>query len=423
MKKCIITSDVLSESLYEYQLDNGLTLRVFPKKGFSANYAIFGVKFGSVDRAFNISGEHVDLPAGTAHFLEHKMFESEEKDAFERFSKTGASANAYTSFDRTCYLFLCSDGFYDSYDILLDFVQSPYFTDETVLKEQGIIGQEIRMYDDDGEWQSFMNVLRGLYHNDPVNIDIAGTKESIAEITADMLYKCYNAYYNPANMFICISGDVDPDEVASFTESRMRLHEPVTFERDTFDEPELPVQSYISCELDVSKPQFVFAFKETVPTENYSRRCMCAELLLDIIASERSKLYKKLLDMKLVNSSFSAEVSSGRTYFFAAFSGESSDPEAVCREILAEIQRVREEGIDPEAFEASRRHLYSFEIRRFDSVDGSVRAFVNSCVDGYDPFFTLEFFKTVTVEELNALLEDILKEDRTTLSVVLPKKR
>ncbi len=212
MQKQIFESEI-GESYIKAVHPSGLKIYILEKPQYNSAYAVFGTKYGSIDTCFSVNGEKTQVPEGIAHFLEHKLFESEDGDAFTKYAATGAYANAYTSFDRTCYLFSCSDRFYDNLGILLDFVQSPYFTAETVQKEQGIIGQEIRMYDDSPDWRVMFNMLLAMYKNHPVRIDIAGTVESIAEIDDKLLYKCYNTFYNPSNMFICIAGNVNSEKV------------------------------------------------------------------------------------------------------------------------------------------------------------------------------------------------------------------
>ena len=203
MKKEIFKSDI-GESYVLAELDSGLKVYILEKPQYNTSYAIFGTKYGSIDTCFSVNGEEVCVPEGIAHFLEHKLFESEDGDAFTKYAETGAYANAFTSFDKTCYIFSCSDRFYDNLKILLNFVQSPYFTAETVAKEQGIIGQEIRMYDDSPSWRVMFNMLEGMFHSHPVKTDIAGTVESIAKITDQTLYDCYNRFYDLSNMFIIL---------------------------------------------------------------------------------------------------------------------------------------------------------------------------------------------------------------------------
>ena len=243
-----IISNVRTGEKYTRVLhDSGLEILIWKTEGHSVKHALFGTRYGSVNTTFKTSDDpdFVTVPNGIAHYLEHKLFENEDCDVFDLYAQTGASGNAYTSFDRTCYLFSCTDNFIPSLRILLDFVQKPYFTEETVRKEQGIIGQEIRMYDDSPEWRVMFNMLLAMYKNHPVRIDIAGTVESIAEIDDKLLYKCYNTFYNPSNMFICIAGNVNSEKVLSQINGAIKTNEPIEIERIGCDEPDAVSQSYV----------------------------------------------------------------------------------------------------------------------------------------------------------------------------------
>ena len=241
-----IKSERAGDSYYKIDHPSGLTVYVYPKEGYNSAYAIIGTKYGSVNTCFSLDGgEKITVPDGIAHYLEHKLFESEDGDAFARYAKTGASANAYTSFEKTCYLFSCTDKFDESFEILLDFVQSPYFTAETVAKEQGIIGQEIKMYDDSPDWRVMFNMLEKMYHHHPVKIDIAGTVESIAEITAEKLYQCYNTFYNLNNMALCVAGNVTVEQVLKTCDRMLKPCEKHTIENFFEDEPYEIVEPYV----------------------------------------------------------------------------------------------------------------------------------------------------------------------------------
>ncbi|MFR1803348.1 MAG: EF-P 5-aminopentanol modification-associated protein YfmH, partial [Faecalispora jeddahensis] len=258
-----ITNERVQDSYYSVKHPSGLRIFVYPKEGSNSTYAIFGTRYGSVDTSFRRSDEQEvsTVPEGIAHFLEHKLFESEDGDAFARYAKTGASANAYTSFDMTCYLFSCTENVYESLEILLDFVQSPYFTEQTVQKEQGIIGQEIRMYDDDPQWRVMFNLLKALYHHHPVKIDIAGTVESIAEITPEYLYRCYHTFYNLNNMALCVAGNIDPERVLELCDKMLKPSEPTQVERIFEEEPAGVVQDRVEQKLSVTIPLFQLGFK------------------------------------------------------------------------------------------------------------------------------------------------------------------
>ena len=268
-----IHSTLLDDSYYRIDHPSGLTILVMPKAGYSSAYALFGTKYGSIDTRFKRSDEadFTEVPEGIAHFLEHKLFESEDLDAFARYAKTGASANAYTSFERTCYLFSCAGDFKASLEILLDFVQSPYFTEQTVQKEQGIIGQEIRMYQDEPNWQVMFNCLRALYKVHPVRIDIAGTIDSISHITADLLYRCYHTFYNLHNMALAVAGNVTVDEVLEVADRLLKPADELSIERNFPNEPAEPVQPYIEETLDVGAPLLCSASRK--PMRRRSALC------------------------------------------------------------------------------------------------------------------------------------------------------
>jgi len=255
----------LDEKLYSATHSTGLRIYVMPKKGFSKTYAIYGTHFGSVNNRFVPIGadEDISVPDGVAHFLEHKMFEQPDgSNAFDLFSKYGANANAFTSFTNTCYLFSCTSNFEECFSHLLDYVQKPHFTDENIAKEQGIIGQEIRMYDDDGEWKVMFNMLRALYSHNPVRVDIAGTVESISKIDKDVLYNCYNTYYNPANMVVAVAGDVSAQKVFEIVDKIVVPRESGEVKSIYPDEPDAVCKSFVEDFSSVAKPLCSIGFKD-----------------------------------------------------------------------------------------------------------------------------------------------------------------
>lgn len=401
---------------------SGLKIYIFEKPDYNSAYALFGTKYGSIDTCFSVNGEKTEVPEGIAHFLEHKLFESEDGDAFTRYAKTGAYANAFTSFDRTCYLFSCSDLFKENLTILLDFVQSPYFTEETVRKEQGIIGQEIRMYDDTPSWRVMFNMLTAMYHKHPVRIDIAGTVESIAQISADLLYRCYRTFYHPSNMFLCIAGNVKTDEVLKQIDGAVKESEPIELQRITCDEPEEIVKPYVEQTFSVAQPMFCFGFKERVLSpEKTVREKVCMNLLTEMIAGDASPLYKKLIGEGLINDEFDSEYFTGHGYAAVIFEGESDDPERVSREIKGEVARLKKEGIDAELFEAVRRAMLGDAIRTFDSVEGIAMQEVAAAMEGHEVFDEITFLQNVTVEDVAERLA-VLEEEKSVLSVVKPEE-
>ena len=423
MKREIFESSI-GESYVKATHKSGLKIYVMEKPQYSSAFAIFGTKYGSIDTCFSKNGgEKISVPEGIAHFLEHKLFESEDGDAFSRFAKTGASANAFTSFDRTCYLFSCSDKFYENLGILLDFVQSPYFTEETVKKEQGIIGQEIRMYDDSPAWRVMFNMLLNMYKCHPVRIDIAGTVESIAKIDYELLYKCYETFYNPSNMFVCIVGNVDTETVLKQINSAIKQSQPVTIEREEFKEEKGVVKNYVEQQLAVALPMFCLGFKQDIRTPERSLKTkICMAILLEIICGECSPLYARLVNEGLINDEFSSEYFTGFGYASMIFSGESANPKRVAECIYEEIERIKADGIDKKLFSAIKSGMYGDAIRRFNSVEGLTMQFTDCAISDYDLFDEIKLLKGMTVESVYKRLEHFNKES-SVLSVISPKEK
>lgn len=417
-----VKNELLDEKYYDIDHPSGLKILVMPKANYSSTYAIFATKYGSIDTMIQMkNGEFKQIPEGTAHFLEHKLFESEDLDAFERFAKTGASANAYTSFDRTGYLFSCSANFKKNLEILLDFVQNPYFTQATVEKEQGIIGQEIDMYKDAPDWEVMFNCLRTMYHNLPVRIDIAGTQASIAEITAEMLYGCYDNFYNLHNMVLAVAGNVSTDEVIEVADKVLKPVDGKMAQRKVIDEPKEVIDNYIEEKLSVATPQFMFGFKEHWDTpERTANEEVTMEILLDMISGPSSELYKRLFDGKLINNSFGFEYFTGFGYSAVLFAGESSDPKKVAEEIVNEIKRFRENGFDNDAFERTKKKLYGRMIMGMNDVDGIANNMAASYFAGEDIFTDFEIYKTVTLDDIKSLFDKTLDEKYSVLSVINP---
>ncbi len=417
-----VRNELLNEKYYDIDHPSGLKILVMPKENYSSTYAIFATKYGSIDTMIQMSdGSFKEIPEGTAHFLEHKLFESEDLDAFERFAKTGASANAYTSFERTGYLFSCSANFKKNLEILLDFVQNPYFTQATVEKEQGIIGQEIDMYKDAPDWEVMFNCLRTMYHNLPVRIDIAGTQESIAQITAKTLYGCYDNFYNLHNMVLAVAGNADVDEIIEVADKVLKPVEGKMAQRKVIDEPEEVIDSYIEEKLSVATPQFMFGFKESWDTpERTTKEEISMEILLDMISGQSSELYKRLFDGKLINNSFGFEYFTGFGYSCVLFAGESNDPKKVAEEIVGEIGRFRETGFDKTAFERTKKKLYGRMIMGMNDIEGLANNMAVSYFAGEDVFTDFEIFKTVTLDDVNDIFKKTLDENRSVLSVINP---
>ena len=422
MEKTVFESPI-GQSYVKAVLENGLQIYIMEKPQHRSAYAIYGTKYGSIDTKFSKNGEpEIEVPEGIAHFLEHKLFESEDGDAFTRFAETGASANAFTSFDRTCYLFSCSDRFYENLDILLDFVQKPYFTAATVQKEQGIIGQEIRMYDDNPGWRILFNLLSVMFPQHPVHIDIAGTVDSIAQIDDQLLYACYHTFYNPSNMFICIAGNIDIERTLKQIEAGIHEAQPITVTRADFHDEAAPQTHYVEQALDVAIPMFCYAFKQKIDGNfpNLKNR-ICMNLLCEVLCGDASPLYAKLTEDKLINDEFDFEYFTGNGYAAVMFDGESNEPKAVANAILQEIARVREEGLDKKLFSAAKCSLYGDAVRRFDSVEGIAMQLTDCAVNNEALFDELRLLKSVTAEDVARLL-DGFSEEQSVLSVIVPRE-
>ncbi len=416
-----ITNEKLGETVFCARHESGLEIRVMPKAGYSSAYAVFGVKYGSIDTAVkNDNGEFEMIPEGTAHFLEHKLFESEDLNAFERFAKTGASANAYTSFEKTAYLFKGSENIGESLEILLDFVQNPYFTQETVEKEQGIIGQEIRMYQDLPDWQVMFNLLRALYSEHPVRIDIAGTQDSIAKIDADLLYRLYKNFYNPANMVLCVAGAIEPQEVFDIVDRCIKKTDAKTVERKFGKESGKPVQDYIEEQLSVAQKQFLLGFKEELSEPLLTLEDeIASEIVLEALCGKSSPLFKRLLDEELIDMSFGSEMFNGFGFSCVMLGGTSADPERTADIIKSEIAKAQADGIDPVAFERAKRKFYGRYVMCYNDIDDIANMMMNLYFNDYEPFAELEACKNLTVEKAQERL-NVLKAENSALSVISP---
>ncbi|MDD5920893.1 MAG: pitrilysin family protein [Oscillospiraceae bacterium] len=418
-----IRSERVQESYQKIDHPSGLTLLLYPMEGFSSAYAMLTTDYGSVDMAFRTDpqADFTRIPAGTAHFLEHKMFENEDGDAFAKYAATGASANAFTSFDKTSYLFGCADHFEESLRILLEFVTTPYFTQQTVSKEQGIIGQEIKMYDDNPDWRVLFNLLKAMYVKHPIAIDIAGTVESIAEITADSLYETYRAFYNLRNMVLTVAGSFSPDAVVRIADEMLRPAPQLQLERDFVQEPEQVVQKRIEQKFPVASPMFALGLKvcPADPKTN-AANSIVNEIVNEVLAGDASPLYRRLYDSGLINATFDSETDCGKDFSAVIFSGESKDPDRVAREILQEIERIQKEGIDPAAFERGKKAVYGRYIRMLNRPDSIANAMVGAHFSGLGLYDLLEIAANATQEQAQQRLTEDYRTENASLSVISP---
>ena len=415
-----VESELVKDKYYVIDHPSGLTIYVYPKEGYQSAYAIFGTNYGSVNTRFSVDGgEEITVPDGIAHYLEHKLFESEDGDAFARYAQTGADANAYTSFEKTCYLFSCTDKFEQSLEILLDFVQSPYFTAQTVAKEQGIIGQEIKMYDDSPSWRVMFNTLVGMYHKHPVRIDIAGTVESIAEITAEKLYECYDSFYNLHNMVLCVAGNTTVEQVLSVADRMLKQAKEQTVTSCFEDEPYEVAESYVEQKFPVTIPLFTLGFKENVGDKPAATEQLAyMDILLYMLASPSSKLYNKLLDEGLINDTFGYEHMEGPHYSAIMFSGESRNPKKTAEIIKDCIREFKKNGIDKDEFELAKRAVYGETVSGFNSNESIANIMVDMHFNNRELFSLVDAIAKAEISDIAKRLDELLDPDNCTLSVV-----
>lgn len=404
-------------------LPSGLTVIVRPMPGYSCTHAVYATKFGSIDLKFRLGDKIVDLPAGVAHFLEHKMFEDEDGDAFAKYAKTGANANAFTSFDRTCYIFTATDMLDESLDVLLNMVGHPYFTKETIDKEQGIIGQEIKMYDDSPDWRLITGLCEQMYHAHPIRSDIAGTCESIAEITPEMLYDCCKAFYAPNNMVLAVAGNTTMEQVLAACE-RAGLMQPAKetekVQRLWAEEPMTVVEPLRTEKMAIAKPAFGIGFKEKPLAADDESTEVLYGIICDAICGGMSPLYRRLYDAGLVNPGFDGEVLRVDGCCCTMFTGESSQPELVQKMLLEEIERVRREGVDPEIFTLCKNQKYGTLIENLENAEDSASQIADFALTGRSVAQQIEMLAGLRVEDANAAMQELYSTDRMAVLHILP---
>ena len=421
-------SELQSKALAEAAADqwkvlpSGLTVLVRPMPGYSGTHVIYATRFGSIDRDFRLNGREVHLPAGVAHFLEHKMFEDQDGDAFAKFAKTGANANAFTSFDRTCYLFTATQQLDESLDVLLGMVGHPYFTEQTIAKEQGIIGQEIKMYDDSADWRLITGLCECLYHSHPIRSDIAGSCESIAEITPGMLYDCCEAFYAPGNMVLAAAGNTTMEQVLAAC-ARHGLLAPRPEERVQrlwADEPMTLAAAEKRIRMPVSKPCFGLGFKEAPLAPDDLRSEMLYDLVLCCICGGMSPLYRRLYDSGLTNPGFGGEVLRVDGCCCILFTGESDEPDTVKQLLLDEIEQVRRAGIDREVFTLCKNEKYGQLIENLENVEDSASQMADFALSGQTVAQQISMLAGLTAEDADAALQHILCTDRMATMYIQP---
>ncbi|MBC5995939.1 insulinase family protein [Romboutsia ilealis] len=428
MKK--IVNEILKEEIYYEKLKNGLDVYFMPKKGFTKKYAVLATNYGSNELEFIPIGEEkkIRVNEGIAHFLEHKMFEQPDGgNAFDLFSKYGASANAFTNFTMTAYLFSCTENFYECLGHLIDYVQTPYFTDENVEKEKGIIEQEIKMYNDDPDWNVYFNCLKAMYVNYPVRVDIAGTVESIYKINKEELYKCYNTFYNPGNMTLFVVGDLEVNEVMDVVKEYNHYDiEKLDHKIEKFypEEPDYVNEKEVIAKFPISIPMFNIAFKDNnvgIYGRELMKKEVITEILIDMIFKRGTALYEDLYMQGLINENFGSGFSSQVDYGFTIIGGDSKNPKEVKNIILEYIEKYKKEGLDRTAFERTKKKKIGHFLKYFDSVNFIANNFISYNFKGMNLLDYLEVIKEVKFEEIEERLKSHLKEEYCVISIVEPK--
>ncbi len=419
----------LGERLLSKKMSNGLTTFVLPKKDYNKIFALYSTRYGSIDSEFVVpdTGEHLKVPEGIAHFLEHKMFEMDYGNVFDKFAELGTSSNAFTNYTNTTYLFSTTGVLRDNLLLLLDFVETPYFTQESVEKEKGIITQELRMYEDDPDWQVLLNLLRCLYHNHPVRNDIGGNVESIKKIDDQILYKCYTTFYHPSNMILFVAGHVDPDEVFSIVERHedsKKLKPQDEIKRIYPPEPFNINEQYRKVFLDVAEPVFLMGFKDTdIGYDGFEllKKEVCTNLLLEMIFGRSSLLYEMLYEKGLIDDRFGFSYEAQKDYCFCTIGGETRDPDMLHEELVNSIHRNIQNGPEIRDFErVKKKHLGDF-IKGFNSVEFIATSFVAYHHKNVNIFDYIKALEQLTLKDVRIRMEEVFDLSKHAVSVVMPK--
>ena len=421
----IIENTKVKEKLYIEKLENGLTVMVILKKGIKKKYAIWGTFYGSNNNKFIVPGEEkvTEVPDGVAHYLEHKLFEQENgTNSLDTLSSMGVNANAYTTNDHTAYLFECTDNFEEAFAELADYIQHPYFTDENVEKERGIIGQEISMYDDEPSWAVYMNAMKAMYINNPVRIDTAGTQETIAKIDKDILYKCYKTFYHPSNMVLVLCGDFNVDKLIEDIKQKQVAKEKQGEIKKIFDEePEHINEKSIKVQMELSVPNFIIAYKDNVQKDGMIKKHIAIEILLKLILGKSSNLYKKLYEEGLLWEELETSYEFSYDYAHIMIGGQSAEPEKVQQRINEEIDTIIKEGINEENFTRAKKTLYGEYIKEYNEVSNIARMFLSDYFKGINSFEYIETIDTITKEYVEQILKEVFVKDKQVISIVEPK--
>ena len=417
----------LDETLYRTQLENGLTVAVVPRKGFTKKLAYFVTDYGSIHTDFTLRGKQFHVPAGIAHYLEHKLFDMPGgRDVSAEFAALGAMTNAFTSYDMTAYYFSCTDHFDDCLRLLLEFVSTPYFTEESVEKERGIIDQEIGMNEDAPDSVVFERLVQAMYENHPIRVPILGTSETIREILPDVLSVCHRAFYTPGNMLLCVIGDVNADSVADITREVLGTESREVGKKQRYWPEEMTCpQAETECAMEVAMPMFNLAFKcEPIGTGvGAIREEMVADLAAEALFGESSELYLRLYEEGVIDSSFGGGFETIDGCALLMCSGDSDDPRAVRDAILTQAAKIAQVGLEENAFLRLKRSALGRRIRGLDSFDATCFRICAYHFSGFDYFRFPEVYRSIEASEIQAFLARVVTSERCSLSVITPLEK
>lgn len=420
----IIESLKIKEKVYIEKLENGLTVMIVPRNTTNKKYVIWGTHFGSNDNHFIMpkTKEEVYVPDGVAHFLEHKMFEQESGiNSLDTLMALGVDANAYTTNNHTAYLFETTDHFEEALDELMDYVQHPYFTDENVEKEKGIIAQEIGMYDDDPGWRLYINALDCMYKNNAIKIDIAGTVESISKIDKDVLYKCYNTFYHPSNMLLVVCGNFEPEKMLAGIKRRLIDKEKQgEIERIYPKEEDKINKTYNEEKMEVSMPLFMIGFKDKINSKNKVQKHIAIEILMNMLIGKSSHLYQRLYKEGILLAQPDLDYEFTDDYAHVLIGGQSKNPEKIKQELLKEIEKQKEK-FDEERFERMKKKVYGDYVVEYNNISDVSRMLLSDYFKGINSFDYIEQYQTVTKEYAQEILQEVFDEKRSILSVIKTK--
>ena len=420
----VVESLKIKEKLYIEKLDNGLTVMIVPRETTNKKFVIWGTHFGSIDNHFVVPNtkEEIILPDGVAHFLEHKMFEQENGvNSLDKLMALGVDPNAYTTNNHTAYYFECTTHFEEALDELMDYVQHPYFTDENVEKEKGIIGQEIKMYEDDPDWQLYINALDCMYQNNPIKIDIAGSIESISKINKEILYKSYETFYHPSNMAMVVCGNFKPEEILEEIKKRLVERKEQGEIKRIYPQEEVSIhQKYKETRMEVSVPLFAIGFKDKVQSKDAVKRHIAIEILLNMLIGKSSKLYQELYSEGLLMAEPDISYDFSEQYAYALITGQSKNPKKIEEKLKEEICKQKE-TFDVEQFERLKRKVYGDYVVEYNNISDVSRMFLSDFFKGINALEYIEQYTSVSVEYTKQILTEVFDENNEILSIVLPR--